>query len=220
MTSPSTQQIVAVISTSADLQYALRMRTLPDLFELRLDALIARREEVMAAIEKLRAPLIVTARHPREGGSNQLSARSRRMLLRQFLPYAAYVDIELRSTAGCATILQEARARGLRIILSFHDFKETPSGPRLDEIAESARSLGADVLKIVTRTDTPIQLARLLDVFQRKRREMKVAAMGVGRLGRISRLKLVRSSVLTYGHLGKPQTEGQLSIAQLRRILP
>jgi 3-dehydroquinate dehydratase len=80
--------------------------------------------------------------------------------------------------------------------------------------------LGADVLKIVTRTDTPVQLARLLNFFQRKRREMKIAAMGIGHLGRLSRLKLVRRSVLTYGHLGKPQAEGQLSIAQLRRILP
>src|SRR5688572_21401540 len=138
MTSPSTPQIVAVISTPADLQCALRMRNVPDLFELRLDALFANREEVIAAIGKLRAPLIVTARHPREGGSNHLSGPNRRALLRRFLPYAAYLDIELRSAGRFATILGEARAKGIRIIISFHDFKETPSGLRLDEIARSA----------------------------------------------------------------------------------
>jgi len=46
------------------------------------------------------------------------------------------------------------------------------------------------------------------------------AAMGVGRLGRISRIEFARHrSALNYGHLGKPQAEGQLSITQLRRVL-
>ena len=221
MASLSTPQIVGVIFTRADLSRALRMRNTPDLFELRLDALSGSSDEVRAAIGNLRAPLIVTARHPREGGSNRLSARKRRALFLRFLPYAAYVDIELRSAAGFAAILKEARAKGIEIIVSFHDFKETPSRSRLDEIAGNARSLGADLLKIVTRTDTPVQLARLLDFFQAERLKMNIAAMGIGRLGRISRLRLARGrSALNYGHLGRPQAEGQLSIVQLRRILP
>lgn len=220
MTSPSTPQIVGVVFTRADLQRATRMRNPPDLFELRLDALFARNDELTAAIGKLRAPLIITARHPREGGSNGLSARARRALFRRFLPQAAYVDIELRSAGTFAAILAEARAKSIRTILSFHDFDETPDRPRLDGIARAARSLGADLLKIATRTDTSAQLARLLDFFQRERLEMEIAAMGVGRLGRISRIKFARHrSALNYGHLGKPQAEGQLSIRQLRRVL-
>jgi len=97
MTKPSTPQIVGVIFTRTDLRRALRMRNPPNLFELRLDALFAKSEEVRDAIVDLRAPLIITARHPREGGSNHLSAQKRRALLLRFLPHAAYVDIELRS---------------------------------------------------------------------------------------------------------------------------
>lgn len=220
MTKRSTPQIVGVIFTRIDLRRAVRMRNPPDLFELRLDALFARNEEVKAALGDLRAPLIITARHPREGGSNQLSAQKRRALLRRFLPHAAYVDIELRAAGTFAPILEEARAQSIRTIISFHDFDETPSRPRLDEIARTARLLGADLLKIATRTDTSAQLARLRDFFQRERVEMKIAAMGVGRLGRISRLEFARhGSALNYGHLGSPQAEGQLSIMQLRRIL-
>lgn len=220
MTKASTPQIVGVIFTWSDLRRATRMRNPPDLFELRLDALFARSEEVKAAIEHLRAPLIITARHPREGGANDLSAQQRRDLLLRFLPHAAYVDIELRAIATFAAILEAARAKGIRSILSFHDFKKTPSGPRLDEIGRTARSLGADLLKIATRTDTAEQLRTLRDFFQRVRPEMKVAAMGVGRAGRISRLEFARlRSALNYGHLGNPQAEGQLSITQLRRIL-
>jgi 3-dehydroquinate dehydratase-1 len=220
MTKLSTPRIVGVIFTRTDLQRAVRMRNPPDLFELRLDALFAKREEVKTAIGGLRAPLIITARHPREGGSIQLSAEERRALLLRFLPDAAYVDIELRSAGPFAAIWQEARAKNVQTIVSFHDFKETPSRPRLDEIARAAKSLGADLLKIATRTDTPAQLTRLLDFFLRARLEMKIAAMGVGRLGRISRLEFAKcGSVLNYAHLGSPQAEGQLSITQLRRIL-
>jgi 3-dehydroquinate dehydratase-1 len=220
MTKLSTPRIVGVIFTRTDLRRAVRMRNPPDLFELRLDALFATREEVRAAIGDLRAPLIITARHPREGGSIQLSARERRALLLRFLPDAAYVDLELRSAGPFGAIWQEARAKNVRTIVSFHDFKETPSRPRLDEIVRTAKSLGADLLKIATRTDTPAQLARLLDFFLRERLGMKIAAMGVGRLGRISRLEFAKcGSVLNYAHLGSPQAEGQLSITQLRRIL-
>ncbi|MEY2489101.1 MAG: 3-dehydroquinate dehydratase [Verrucomicrobiota bacterium] len=220
MTNPSTPQLVGVIFTRADLQRAVRMRNPPDLFELRLDALMAKSAEVESALADLRVPLIITARHPREGGSNCLSARERRALLLRFLPYAAYVDIELRAAGSLRAILDEARARSIRTILSFHDFRETPSRARFDEIARAARSLGADLLKIATRTDTPVQLARLLDFFQEERLKIKIAAMGIGRLGRISRLEFARHhSALNYAHLGRAQAKGQLSIAQLRRIL-
>ena len=218
MTKALTPQIVGVILTSADLQRAVRMRNPPDLFELRLDALFARSEEVIAAIGDLRAPLIVTARHPREGGSSQLSARKRRTLLLRFLPHAAYVDIELRAAGTFAVILEEARAKGIRTILSFHDLNETPSRPRLDEIARTAQSLGADLLKIATRTDTSAQLTRLLDFFQRERLEMKIAAMGVGRLGRAARRELFRQgSILNYVHLGPIGIAGQPSLSDIRR---
>jgi 3-dehydroquinate dehydratase-1 len=220
MRKPSSPQIVGVIFTRADLQRAVRMRNPPDLFELRLDALFGRDDEVKAATADLRAPLIVTARHPREGGSNQLSARKRRGLLRRFLPHAAYLDIELRSAGPFAALLAEARAKRVRTILSFHDFEKTPSRSRLEEIARSARSLGADLLKIATRTDTVAELDRLLDFFRNERLRSDIAAMGIGRLGRTSRFEFARHrSVLLYGHLGQPRAEGQLSIGQLRRIL-
>ena len=219
MPNPSTPQIVGVIFTLADLRRAVRMRRAPDLFELRLDALFEKSEEVRAALRDLRAPLIITARHPREGGSNQLSTQKRRALLLRFLPHAACVDIELRSAGTFGAILKEAR-KSIRTIVSFHDFKETPSRPRLDGIAHTARSLGVDFLKIATRTDTSAQLARLREFFQRGRAKMKIAAMGIGRLGRISRFEFAREgSALNYGYLGSPQAEGQLSIPQLRRIL-
>lgn len=218
MTAPPSPQIVGVIFTRTDLRRAGQMRNPPDLFELRLDALFAKNEMGKAALRNLRVPLIITARHPREGGLNHLSSRERRALLLRFLPLAAYVDIELRAAGTLRAILEEARAKNIRTILSFHDFQETPSRARLDEIARAAQSLGADVLKIATRTDTPIQLARLLDFFQRERLEMKIAAMGIGTLGKTARRELFRQgSILNYAHLGRNGIAGQPSLREIRR---
>src|SRR6267143_2759390 len=119
MTNPSTPRVVGVVFTRADLQRAVRMRKPPDLFELRLDALLPRNDELSEAIGKFPAPLIITARHPREGGANRLSTQQRRALLRRFLRYAAWVDVELRSAGAFVEILQEARAKNIRTIVSF-----------------------------------------------------------------------------------------------------
>jgi 3-dehydroquinate dehydratase I len=210
-------QIVGVIFSRADLRRAVRMPNPPDFFEVRLDAFADRLDAVKTAIEKLRRPLIMTARHPREGGANQLSLRARRVLLVQFLPHAAWVDIELRSARALAAVWAEAKSRHVRRIISFHDFRGTPSRARLDRIARAAQSLGADVLKIATRTDTPAQFARLFEFFATTAPHFPVAAMGLGRLGRKSRLQLRRcGSVLNYAHLGDAPLPGQPSLRELR----
>ena len=211
-------QIVGVILATADLRRAVRMQNPPDLFELRLDALVDRLDETKTALAKLRRPLIMTARHPREGGANRLSMGERRALLLQFLPDAAWIDIELRSARALAAVWEEAGARHIRRIISYHDFRGTPSRARLDQIRGEAQSLGADVLKIATRTDTPAHFARLLEFFAAAAPRFPVAAMGLGRFGKRSRRELMRGgSVLNYAHLGQRSVPGQPSLRELRR---
>jgi 3-dehydroquinate dehydratase-1 len=208
-----TPKSVGVIFSRADLERAVRMRHPPDLFELRLDRLIN------PAVERLPAPLIITARHPREGGANNLSAARRRALLLEFLPRATYVDVELRSARALQPVLRSASEKNLGIIISFHDFETTPAGSRLDEIASQARSLGAAIVKVATRTDTRAQLDRVLDFWERQRPARDVVAMGIGKFGRASRIELARrGNILNYVHLGSPAAAGQLSIQELRQV--
>jgi len=214
-----TPDIVGVIFFRADLQRALRMRKPPSLFEIRLDRFVHSLDELSAALDRLPAPFIMTARDPREGGANHLSAPRRRALLLQFLPRAAWVDVELRSVRVLAPVLRSARAHGVPVILSYHDFKTTPSAARLDEIVDRAQSLGAALIKVATLTDTPAQLGRLLDFSERHRLTASIMPMGMGKLGRTSRIALARRGNLTYVHLGSPSAPGQLSIHDLRRAL-
>jgi 3-dehydroquinate dehydratase-1 len=224
-------RVVGVIMSQMDLDLAIRMRERPDLFELRLDHLVPAPSvapasygaagivgELKKKVSRLRAPLIVTARHPREGGANKLNLRQRRDLLSRFLPHARYIDIELRSAADLRPLCKLARKKNVQRIISFHDLKATPDLRRLQVKARRAKSLGADIFKVATRTDTPAQLARLLDFITKKDLGLAVSAMGIGKLGAVSRVLVAyRGSALVYGSVSAASDiEGQMSLEQLR----
>jgi len=214
-------QIVGVIASPTDLQFALAMRAPPDLFELRLDCFLSSLDKLVAKVESLPSPIIVTTRDPREGGIGNLSPEQRANLLARFLVYAKYLDIELRNARAFKPLLAYARKRNVRVIVSFHDFKSTPSSRSLRTKALAAKKRGADIFKIATRTDTPAELAQLVDFITHKSVDLPVSAMGIGKLGALSRLLLARcGSVLNYASFGRPTVEGQLPIELLRSALP
>jgi 3-dehydroquinate dehydratase-1 len=219
-----TPQIVGVIASPADLRFAITMSEPPDLFELRLDHLCEMLDQLELKMSILsggeRAPFIITARDPREGGANNLSLQKRLNLLLRFLPYAKYVDVELRSARAFKSLLASARKQNVRRILSFHNFKSTPPPRSLGAKATLAKAHGADIFKVATRTETPAQLVRLIDFVTDKDVDLPVSAMGIGKLGAISRLLLARcGSVLNYAALYRSQIEGQLPIDLLRSAL-
>jgi 3-dehydroquinate dehydratase-1 len=213
-------RIVGVIASGVDLERAVRMRRLPDLFELRLDRLAGMADQVERALPKLRRPLIVTARDPREGGANKLELLQRRDLLRRFLNHAYYIDVELRSVRTLQVLLANAKTKKIRQIVSFHDFKSTPSARILAAKARQARSHGADIFKVATRTDTPMELGRLLEFMANSRLNLSIAVMGIGKLGSISRVLLTHAgSVLIYASIAAASdVEGQMSLEQLRTL--
>lgn len=213
-------QLVGVIASPTDLKRAVRMSTPPDLFELRLDCLARVADQVENVLPKLRKPLIITARHPYEGGSRKLRLRHRRDLLVRFLNRAAYLDVELRSARALQSLLKSAKNKRVRRIISFHNFKSTPSTRILAAKAREAKSHGADVFKVATRTDTPMELERLVEFTTSNRLDLALAVMGIGKLGAVSRVLLARAgSALIYASIGQTTyVEGQLSLEQLRAL--
>lgn len=210
-------QIVGVIATSADLAMAVGMPEPPDIFELRLDHLFPIQDELERQIAALRAPLIATARHPAEGGANTLAAARRRELLSRFLPHAKYVDVELRSAESFHALLTSLPHRNIARILSLHDFDSTPTPRSLHAKARNAKSLGAAIFKVATRTDTAAQLARLLEFISHDEADLAVSVMGVGHLGALSRVLMAGcGSTMAYATLADQQVEGQLSVRQLQ----
>src|SRR5438132_12892564 len=106
--------LVGVIASIDELRLATRMRAPPDLFELRLDHLPNLRESQLL---KLRRPLIITARHPAEGGKKLPAGRCD--LLLKVLLQAKFADIELRSLRVVREVWAQARRLGVGRICSF-----------------------------------------------------------------------------------------------------
>lgn len=215
---PAIPRLVGVIASRGTLARAARLRRPPDLFELRLDALRDSLGEVTRAIPKLRAPLILTARHSSAGGLGELAIGARRALLFRFLEHAAMVDLELRSVRHFKSLLEELGRWRIELIISHHDLRDTPTPGELRRLTKSAAAFRPSIFKIATRTDTPTQLARLVSFFtESKRASIPIAAMGMGKLGFASRRQLdCLGSALTYVALGETNVEGQPTLNQLR----
>jgi 3-dehydroquinate dehydratase I len=213
-------RVVGVISSNAELERVPRMRTPPDLFEIRLDRLAGVPDDVENLLSKIRTPLIITARHPLEGGAARLQLHQRRDLLTRFLKHAEYVDVELRSAPALCALLKLAKKQNVGRIISFHNFKSTPNAQILVAKAREAKARGANIFKVATRTDTPTELGRLLEFMTSSPSNLPVAVMGIGKLGAISRVLLMRAgSALIYASLGPvSDIEGQLSLQEIRAL--
>ena len=221
-------RLVAVILSQRDFAAALRLRRRPDFFELRLDALAdlvlppgepnGPAEDLRSTLGGLGAPLIMTARDPREGGLNELSGARRQQLLTRFLPQAAAVDVELRNVTSFQSLLAQVKNTDLELILSLHNMRSRTTRDQLFTCRDDAVRCGADVLKLVLRLDSHGELDQLIDFIAST--PLPVSAAGVGSLARESRLKLPRAgSALNYAHLGRAAVPGQLSLSTLRRII-
>jgi 3-dehydroquinate dehydratase-1 len=206
--------VVGIVDSPAALAVARRLPAgAVDYLEWRADALPAG-----FRIPDSRFPWILTVRHPAEGGLRPLTLTQRRQIFSELLPQASAVDVELRSFASLRGILEGARQQKALLIASFHDFRATPSTSRLRSLACRARDAGADVFKVATRTGTPADVSRLLELFHHS--PLPLAVMGMGPLGFGSRLLLAEcGSVLNYGWLHRPNVPGQWRAVELKRTL-
>lgn len=218
---PKRSSVVGTIHSPAALRAARRLKTGDlDFLEVRVDHFVEDVSALLSKIEELPAPLIITVRHPQEGGAAPLTFAQRADLYRTFLPFAALIDVELRSAEALASVLQDARESGVARILSWHDFKKTPSLGDLQSRWEKARKFAPDVIKFATRTRTPKDLARLMEFQAGAPKKPALSLMGMCEFGKISRLTLAEAgSVLNYGYLGELQVPGQWPARVLKERL-
>lgn len=212
---PLTQaNLVGVIHTSVGFKQAGRAPV--DVLEVRADTLP--RPPLPEEIAALPHPVILTVRGQLEGGARPLTDPTRLALYEELLPGAAAIDIELSSAKALAGAIAAAQKKKKTVILSFHDFQETPSLPRLRRLVARAREAGADIVKIATMTTSPAEIARLLTL--QAEVSSPLAVMGMGPLGRAARLLFAcAGSSLNYGWIDHPLVPGQWSATEFRELL-
>lgn len=212
--------VVGTVHSPGSLRVAAKLNVGEvDVLEFRIDALAEQLDAVERVMKAARLPALLTVRHPAEGGLNALDAKHRKELYRRFLPYAALIDVELRSLPKFADIVAEARQVKCAVVVSSHDFKKTPPIAELIARQKAAFANGADIFKLACVTDKARDLARLLDFTQHPAKRAH-SIMGMGRFGKVSRLALAEAgSFLNYGYLHEPNAPGQWEARELRKLV-
>lgn len=191
-----------------------------DIVEIRLDIIgsnTPRWVELAQAIEARGLPVVITIRLTVEGGQWTRPDEERLPLFETAARHLTAVDIELRSP-----ILKEVSALATRhecaLIVSHHDFEQTPPVGELKKIVAAATDF-ASVVKIVTFTKTDEDVSVLRTLLHEKR-SIPLCVMGMGPLGPQTRVKFPKlGSCLAYGYLDAPVAPNQVPASDLMRQL-
>ena len=182
----------------------------PDLVEIRLDKL--RQRKLIEEIGKKKSfPAIATDR----------SGRSERTKLSELtLAVAAGFDfVDLEFTAANPAGIRQFKSEGASVILSFHDYLETPRKEQLTRVLEAQKKLGADICKLVTTAQHPRDNLTILDFVESEAANVRLVSFAMGREGVPSRiLSPFFGAEFTFASLSTDSrtAEGQLNIEELR----
>jgi 3-dehydroquinate dehydratase / shikimate dehydrogenase len=186
-----------------------------DIVELRIDY-IPELQNAEACIEeslkRKTKPVIITNRPEREGGKFNGSEQDRLRLLQKAIELEAdYVDIEYDS------IKQITRRGSSKIIISHHNFKETPHN--LSKIYDDICQQKPDIVKIVTYANDITDNIRIFELL--KTAKIPTISFCMGELGYISRILTSKfGGFLTFASIekGKESAPGQLTADELSKI--
>ena len=173
--------------------------------------------------EHVTLPILLTIRRLSEGGYFFGEEVERLAYFKSLLPAVDAVDIELYDTQDIREqIIEHAHKQSKTVVLSYHNFRRTPSERRFSEIVEDAVTVGGDIVKIAVMAEK-VEDVELLMKFTTdfNAREILLATMSMGDLGRVTRaVNPFLGSCLTYGYVGEvPTTPGQLPVRELRAVL-
>ena len=190
-----------------------------DLLEWRLD--VTRDPEVETVLPQSPLPVIATVRSLEQGGHFAGTRQEQlRLLIRAATSGSSYVDWEFRPGEPLPDELSVMRQR---VILSYHDFEQTPADGELESLFDQMAASNTGVVKVVTLAKRMEDNISLLNLIGRgRKRGIEVVAFCLGPLGRISRLAcLLMGGAFTYAALesGAEAAPGQLTLARMSQIL-
>ncbi len=209
------------------------LKAKPDLLEWRADWFLKMHtaEELLPVLEKLREavgelPLLFTIRTAAEGGEAEIDGTVYARINRKVILSGRIdlVDIELLQKENIVSrLLEEARAAGVKTVISNHDFSATPKKEELVKRLLRMRQLGADIPKIaVMPRDTGDLLALLAATREAVERYSigPVITMSMGQTGVLSRCcGEIFGSAVTFASAGQASAPGQMEAEDLQILL-
>lgn len=189
-----------------------------DLAEVRLDYM-AKLDGLEELPRSTRLPLIATFRPKRQGGMFEGEEADRIKVLRNSVAAGfEYIDLEL-DTPGLGELAGELKDLGVKVIVSHHDLRGTPTLKELRRLLSMELSYRPHVCKLVTYAKSLNDNLTCLTLLSRLRKDAKVVCFAMGKLGLISRvLSPLYGGFFTYASLkrGFETAAGQPTVEELR----
>jgi len=133
---------------------------------------------------------------------------------------AHYIDVEIERGTEVALRLKKAcENTACKLIISYHNFQNTPSQADLLSIIDECKSRGADIVKIACKVNTSVDNSVLLSLYSQRE---NVVAFGMGALGKVSRLaSLGCGAEFTYvaSDNGEATAPGQFTVSEMKKAL-
>jgi len=189
-----------------------------DYAEIRFDFLNP--NAVPDALQLIRKDLrkcVCTLRPVSEGGKFSGSEKNRISIMKLIAEYNPFLlDVELNTLSKNKNLRRYLKSTGTDILLSWHNFKQTPSNSALKKKLAQMKKISNNI-KIVTMAKSINDATQVLSLY--KNNNTKLIAFSMGNYGRISRiLCLFLGSPYTYASLGKPIAPGQFSVDEVKSI--
>lgn len=201
--------MICICIADVDFDTCLRQAEQAEAIEVRLDLMDKLTPDQMKAITLTGCQWIATCR------AGKLSDEERfEQLAQAIVSGATFVDIEYEADKNYRdALLRNARHFSCNIIVSYHNFEETPDDKTFRQIIREGRHMGADYIKIATMVQNESDNERLLHLYDE---HDQLIAFGMGEMGKRSRIAAAPHSIFTYVALDEPHktAPGQLTYAE------
>lgn len=171
-------------------------------------------------------PIIATFRTKGEGGEKDITKEAYIGLVDYLIKNtkADIIDMELYTIESVVKdYVKEAHAYNKKIILSSHEFYETPKQEDIIKRLCLMQKLGADIPKVAVMPKSSKDVLILLSAtaeMKEKYNDTPIITMAMGKLGMVSRLSgEIFGSSVTFGCMETSSAPGQVEIRKLRKAL-
>ncbi|MDR3226142.1 MAG: type I 3-dehydroquinate dehydratase [Prevotellaceae bacterium] len=185
-----------------------------EMAELRFDKIQPKTEEISKLLQ-FKIPVIATCRKGIYNDCQRL-----KILTIAAENKATYMDIELESDKNYREkLIDIAHSNKCKIIISYHNFNETPDIATLKNIEEQAKTYNPDFIKIVTTAQKTEDNLQILSLYEK---EKNLIAFAMGELGKHSRIESFKlGSPFIYAAYKREQksADGQMTMDEIKKIL-
>ncbi|KGN62101.1 bifunctional 3-dehydroquinate dehydratase/shikimate dehydrogenase, chloroplastic [Cucumis sativus] len=224
---------VPIMADSADLMIADARKAKTsgaDLVEIRLDSLkiFNQQTDLGTLVKECPLPTLFTYRPKWEGGQYDGDENERLEVLRLVMELGAdYVDVELQVAREFIDSIRGKKPEKCKVIVSSHNYEETPSLDDLGKLVARIQESGADIVKIATTARDITDVSRIFHIIVHS--QVPLIGLVMGERGLISRILCAKfGGYLTFATLeagivsapGQPTIQDLLTLYNFRQIGP